>query len=124
MNFANKLINLRVLKKLSAADLAEKLNLSVEKITSWEKGQEEPTASQLVQLSKILDISVDNLLGLSEDKSGFNPLASLAMPFFNLAPSTSKDHLEDEDDEEDEEFIKDLIAMSEAIERAKDKQSK
>ncbi|NMA01640.1 MAG: helix-turn-helix transcriptional regulator [Clostridia bacterium] len=121
MDLANKLINLRVHNKLSQRDLAEKLNLSEELIAAWEKGEKEPGASQLAQISKIFGISIDELLGVSENKSSFNPLAGFALPILDF---NKQDCNTDNDDEEDEEYIRALIATTSAVDLLREKKKK
>ena len=77
--------------------MAEKLNLSEELIAAWEKGEkgrEHPVSS----ISKIFGISIDELLGVSENKSSFNPLAGFALPILDF---NKQDCNTDNDDEED-----------------------
>lgn len=118
MDLANKLINLRVHNKLSQKDLAEKLNLSDELIEAWEKGVKEPGASQLAQISKIFDISIDELLGIEEKQSSFNPLGGFALPFLNFS---KQDNTNDSDDDEDEDYIRELIAATSAVDLLREK---
>jgi transcriptional regulator with XRE-family HTH domain len=42
--------------------LASFLNISVDKVISWERAESEPTASELFELSKLYHISIDGLL--------------------------------------------------------------
>lgn len=49
-------------KKLTQADLAEKLNITNKAVSKWETGRGMPDASILLELSKILDVTVNELL--------------------------------------------------------------
>ena len=43
--------------------MAEQINVSRQTISNWELGETSPNPEQLLLLSKILETSVDNLLG-------------------------------------------------------------
>ena len=66
-------IRLRTLRKqhnLTLTELAEMIgNISYTAIASWEKGQKSPSFFHVMRLCDVLDISVDELLGLSEKKT-------------------------------------------------------
>ena len=64
ITFNENLKNIRQNEKLSQKDLAEKLHISIKTISHWETGYTEPSLVQLVMLSKILDVSIDDLLGV------------------------------------------------------------
>lgn len=48
---------------VSVADLARGLGCTPSLIYSWECGRELPTASQLKDLSRVLDVHIEDLLG-------------------------------------------------------------
>ena len=52
----------RKIKGLTQEDLAEKLNISAQAVSKWENDQSCPDISILPELSKILGISIDELL--------------------------------------------------------------
>lgn len=54
----------RKLKELTQADLAKKIGVHVYAIKSWEGGRYEPTAKNIYELSKALDVSMDQLMGI------------------------------------------------------------
>lgn len=49
-------------QKLTQQDLADMLNISNRAVSKWERGINMPDASLMLELSKILDISVNELL--------------------------------------------------------------
>lgn len=53
-------------KNLSQTALAEKLNVHRQIVSYWENGNRTPNTEQIVNLSKILDVSSDYLLGLTD----------------------------------------------------------
>lgn len=57
-----KIYNLRKKKKLSQEDLAELIGVTRQTISNWELGETSPNPLQLKQLSKTLNISIDELL--------------------------------------------------------------
>ena len=48
--------------KLSQECVADRLGLSRQAVSKWETGQSEPTASNLIQLADILEISLSQLV--------------------------------------------------------------
>lgn len=60
--FANNLIELRKLNKLTQLELANKLGYSDKNISKWENAQAIPSADILLELSKYFNVSVDYLL--------------------------------------------------------------
>ena len=69
MEFAERLKTLRKQVKLTQAQIAEKLNISQQAYDSWERGVKKPTQENLVKIAQILNVSVDYLVGNSEEKS-------------------------------------------------------
>lgn len=54
----------RMKKGLTQKQLAELMNVEYATISRWETGVNNISSNKLIQLSKILDVSVDYLLGL------------------------------------------------------------
>lgn len=61
MNFSEKLIKLRKEKGLSQEELGEKLNVTRQTISKWELGQTTPEMSKLVEISKLFEVTLDEL---------------------------------------------------------------
>lgn len=62
MNLSDKLFSLRKKQGLSQEALAEKLNVSRQAVSRWENGSAQPDASNILQLSKLFDVTADYLL--------------------------------------------------------------
>lgn len=60
--FSDNLKKYRTEKGLSQNDIAEKLYVSRQCVSKWEKGVTQPDLQTLTQISEILDVSVDTLL--------------------------------------------------------------
>ena len=69
MEFSERLKNLRKQAQLTQVDVAEKLGISQPAYASWERGIKKPTQENLVKIAQILNVSVDYLVGNSEEKS-------------------------------------------------------
>ena len=54
-------------KKIQQKDLAEKLNRTPACISSWETGKTEPSIEDLIKLADLLEVSLDFLLGRSDE---------------------------------------------------------
>ncbi len=61
--FGNTLTELRKAKHLSQKELGQLLSVSDKAISRWENGNAKPRAAVLTKLAKVLDVSVDKLLG-------------------------------------------------------------
>ena len=59
----NKLFELRKKLGLSQEELAEKLNVSRQAISKWERGESLPDTDNLITISKLYDVSLDELVG-------------------------------------------------------------
>ena len=57
---------LRKDKKLTQEDLAKRFNISVQAVSKWENDNSSPDISILLELSKLLGVSVEYLLGDEE----------------------------------------------------------
>ena len=67
MIFAEKLVVLRKKEGFSQEELADKLDVSRQAVYKWETGQSKPDIEKLRVLSKLFDVSIDNLLNDKED---------------------------------------------------------
>lgn len=62
IEIANKLLELRKEKGLSQEQLAQELGISRQAISKWERAEASPDTDNLIQLAKLYDISLDELL--------------------------------------------------------------
>ena len=62
MKFGENLKKIRILKKLSQEDLAEKVNVSRQSISKWENGDSYPTMNNLLALCKIFHCKINDLV--------------------------------------------------------------
>ena len=64
--FQERLKELRTAKKLTQKELAFELGVTTPTYTRWENGTREPKYNHLIKLSKLLEVSTDYLLGISD----------------------------------------------------------
>ena len=69
MELYEKLYELRRASGMSQEELAEKLGVSRQAVSKWESGATQPELSKLIELSKLYNVSVDELLSLEHVKS-------------------------------------------------------
>lgn len=62
MKLSEKIFTLRKERGMSQEELAEKLNVSRQAVSRWEGGSALPDATNLLQLSKLFEVSADYLL--------------------------------------------------------------
>lgn len=67
MKFNERLIELRKKEGLSQEELGYKLNVTRQTVSKWELGQTTPEMDKLVEMSKVFNISVDELVNETEE---------------------------------------------------------
>jgi transcriptional regulator with XRE-family HTH domain len=88
-----RLKQLREENKLSQLDLANKLNMSQQAISAYEKGSREPDIDTIKKIAEYFNVSTDYLLCKSDIR---NPEELKKVPFAN-AGGLNTDGLDDED---------------------------
>ena len=68
MIFSERLVNLRKEKGIKQETLAADLKISQQTLSKWENGHSEPTLLQLYTLAGLFDVSMDYLVGMSNDR--------------------------------------------------------
>lgn len=66
IEIANRLVQLRKEKGLSQEELADKLGLSRQAVSKWERAEASPDTDNLICLAKIYGVSLDDLLNTDE----------------------------------------------------------
>lgn len=108
MEFSERLKDLRKQAGLTQVDVAEKLGISQPAYASWERGFKKPTQENLVKIAQILNVSVDYLVGNSEEKA--DELDNIGLLFRMNSKGLT--------DEEKAVFKKELIEFMEERKRA------
>ena len=65
-----RLFELRDEKGLSQRDMAKILNISQGTYNNWENGKTQPSIEQLIMLASFFEVSVDYLVGNTDEKGG------------------------------------------------------
>lgn len=66
---ANRLLQYRKQAGFSQEELAEKIGVSRQAVSKWERSEASPDTDNLVELSKLYGVSLDELLGLKATKT-------------------------------------------------------
>ena len=103
MAFAERLKELRKQAHLTQVELAKRLGIGQSSYADWERGKKKPTQDNLVKIAQVLNVSVDYLVGNSEEKS--DDLDNIELLFRMNSKGLT--------DEEKEVFKKELIAFME-----------
>ncbi len=77
MTLKDKLYKLRRDKGYSQEELAEKLDVSRQAVSKWERGESSPDTNNLIRIAKLYDIPVDELAGCIRGDASL-PLESAA----------------------------------------------
>ena len=67
MEFAERLKTLRKQEKFTQVQIAEKMDISQQAYAAWERGVKKPTQENLVKIAQILNVTVDYLVGNSDN---------------------------------------------------------
>lgn len=67
--FGDKLKTIRKAKKMTQVELSRELGVSTSVIAAYEQGKNFPSVSVLIEICKILRVSSDYLLGISDEIS-------------------------------------------------------
>ena len=67
MEIGNKIMELRKKMGLSQEELASNLYITRQCLSKWEVGQSLPNIEMIISLTKILNVSIDELLCLDEE---------------------------------------------------------
>lgn len=68
MGFSERLKESRKQARLTQVEIAEKLGISQPAYASWERGTKKPTQENLVKIAQVLNVTVDYLVGNSDDE--------------------------------------------------------
>ncbi len=68
IELANKLTKLRKEHGYTQEELASKLNVSRQAISKWERGEASPDTDNLIELAKLYNISLDELILIDSEK--------------------------------------------------------
>lgn len=103
MVFAERLKELRKQANLTQVELAKRLGIGQSSYADWERGRKKPTQENLVKISQVLSVSIDYLVGNSEEK--LNDLDNIEFLFRMNSKGLTE--------EEKEIFKKELIEFME-----------
>ena len=65
--FSDRLIELKVAHNVRQQDIADAIGISLRGYQYYEKGTKEPTMSKLIALAKYFDVSLDYLVGITDN---------------------------------------------------------
>ncbi len=67
MAFAERLKELRKQAHLTQVELAKRLGIGQSSYADWERGKKKPTQENLVKIAQVLNVSIDYLVGNSDE---------------------------------------------------------
>jgi len=68
VEIASRLVQMRKKEELSQEMLAERLGISRQAVSKWERAESSPDTSNLIMLAKLYNVSLDELLGVNQEK--------------------------------------------------------
>ena len=69
VNMGEKLKSLRIEKKLTQKQVADRIGLAISAVSSYESGTRYPSYDVLVKLVRIFHVSTDYLLGMTDTRN-------------------------------------------------------
>ena len=105
MGFSERLKESRKQARLTQVEIAEKLGISQPAYASWERGAKKPTQENLVKLAQVLNVTIDYLVGNSDDEIANKELEDIEILFRKNSEGLT--------DDEKVIFRKELIAFME-----------
>ena len=97
---ANRLCELRKSRGLSQEELADRLNVSRQAVSKWERGESSPDTDNLIELAKIYGVSIDELINGDEIPT---PDGGESEKKRAVHDGDDEDEDEDDDDEDDDD---------------------
>ncbi len=94
IEIANRLVNLRKANNLSQEALAEKLGISRQAVSKWERAEASPDTDNLILLARLYGVSLDELLKTEDE-----------IPRPETGSDRDNDYKENEENEEQEEYV-------------------
>lgn len=67
MELGKRILELRKKERISQEDLAEKIGVTRQTISNWELEQTSPDFNQAIELSKVFNVTLDELVGNNID---------------------------------------------------------
>ncbi|MBT3318913.1 MAG: helix-turn-helix transcriptional regulator [Clostridia bacterium] len=69
VEIANKLVIMRKRSGLSQEALAEKIGVSRQAVSKWERAESSPDTDNLIALSKLYNVSLDDMLSSNDERN-------------------------------------------------------
>ena len=67
MDLSERIVYLRKQRKLTQEKVGEMVNMSQRSVANWESGDRSPSLSTLIELSELFNVSLDYLLGKTDN---------------------------------------------------------
>ena len=67
--FNERIYALRKANNFTQEEIAQELKVSRQTISNWETGTAQPTIDKVIELANVFDVSMDELIGRSENKT-------------------------------------------------------
>ena len=91
-DLGGKIKQLRIARNLTQTELADKLGVGRQYISKWESNERNINANQLMELAKVLGVTLDYFSDVSPDKTIFQLMVQLENLFADSGiPETDKD---------------------------------
>jgi len=86
LEIKDRIAQARIDSGLSETELAEKLGIDKSTISNWESGRRLPSQERLVQLTEVLGVSANYLLGLDNLVTLTEPVNASVLPVLHCTP--------------------------------------
>ncbi|HRX41211.1 MAG TPA: helix-turn-helix domain-containing protein [Clostridia bacterium] len=103
IEIANRLYNLRKKHGLSQEELAERIGVSRQAVSKWERSESSPDTDNLIALAKIYGVSIDEMLNMETGDTGLSGESSFSNADASMNSSFDETEPEQNDDSDDDE---------------------
>ena len=102
-NFSNNLYSIRKQAGMSQEELAERLNVSRQAISKWERGEAQPDTDNLIAIAELFDVSLDWLVRSEDNRAEAVEATAAETKKSDDNDENENDQDEDDEDEDDED---------------------
>jgi len=112
---ASKIKEARLIMNMTQMQLADEMGVSYQAVSNWERGNSMPDISKLGELSKVLEISIDALLGVSQKTDVVKKIMNVEEEEFHLTMSELQEVIPIVSPQKTIDILGDILVQTDAL---------